>query len=93
LSNNAIGGLIALWKGGSITRDSLTKRWLSTFDNQDKVYKARQPMSDPFLLLNGHHKVVFGVANGRTVLYGAGSSTTAWIKSIKNLKVEPTDYF
>jgi hypothetical protein len=71
VSDNAVGGLIALWRGDGITRDELVKRWPTTFDNLGKVYKVHRPMGDPYLMVNPEGQVVCKVAFGRTLPCGA----------------------
>jgi hypothetical protein len=50
LSCHTVGALIALWKGGGILSEESKKRWPAVFQDNNRVYKVRRPMGDPFLM-------------------------------------------
>jgi hypothetical protein len=89
LNDHGVGALLAMYKGGGISQADLTTRWPAIFDTAGRVYRARRPMGDPFLMKDANGRTVYGQATGRTLLCGAGYKPEDW-KSLANVLSKST---
>lgn len=70
LSDNVVGGLIAMWKGGGLAREDLYVRWPIIFTASGEIYWVRRLMGALYIMKGSNGELVFGLAFGGYLLCG-----------------------